>query len=186
MKRSTGIAAGVGLVLLSFGVALSTPESTVVQAPFATRADIGEQGVSQHLVATVREVYLAEEVDLDGWHGTTPGVWLVAEATIGAIRDRNLVELDVFIDGARYPSTGRADSSTVDGGVVDAGFTVTGPILVELPAEVWNLPGARTAVLRIAPGLDSRLDSVIELVIDLTALEVADRVELEERRDGFR
>jgi hypothetical protein len=186
VRRSTGIAAGVGLVVLSFGVALSTPDSTVVEAPFGTRVEVGEEAVSQHLVATVREVSLAEEVELDFWRGTTSGVWLVVEATIGATRDRSLVEVDVLIDGARYPSTGRADSSTVDGGVVDAGFTVTGPILIELPADVQNLPGASTAVLRIAPGLDSRLDSVIELVIDLTALEVNDRVELDGRRDGSR
>jgi hypothetical protein len=186
VKRSTGIAAGVGLLLLSFGVALSTPDETIVEAPFATRASVGGQAASQHLVATVREVTLAQEVELDSWRGTTSGVWLVVEATVAATQRRTGIQADLFLDGARFTATGRADSSTVDGGVVDAGFTITGPILIELPADVRDLAGSGSAVLRISSGLDTRLDSVIELVIDLRALDVAERVELQPRREGFR
>jgi hypothetical protein len=187
VKRSTGIAAGLGLLLLSFGVALSTPDETFVEAPFATRAEIGEQAASQHLVATIREVSLAQEVYLGSWRGTTSGVWLVVEGTASATRERTGIQADLFLDGARFAATGRADSSTtIDGGVIDAGFTVSGPLLIELPADVRELPGAGSAVLRLGSGLDTRLDSVIELVIDLTALEVTERVELEPRREGFR
>lgn len=187
MKRSTGIAAGVGLLVLSFGVALSTPDGTIVEAPFATRAEIGEQAASQHLVAIIRDVSLAQEVELDSWRGTTSGVWLVVETTAWATRERIGIQADLFLDGARFTATGRADSSaTLDGGVVDAGFTVSGPILIELPADARDLPGAGSAVLRLGSGLDTRLDSVIELVIDLRSLEVAERIELEPRREGFR
>jgi hypothetical protein len=187
VKRSTGIAAGVGLLVLSFGVAWSTPDETIVEAPFAAHAEIGKQTASQHVVATIREVSLAQEVYLDSWRGTTSGVWLVVEATAWSTRERIGIQADLFLDGARFAATGRADSSaTIDGGVIDAGFTVSGPILIELPADVRDLPGAGSAVLRLGSGLDTRLDSVIELVIDLRTLEVDERVELEPRREGFR
>ena len=186
MRPVFAVPASLGLLLLAFGVAYSTPGDPHVQAPFAVAGERGDQVVSQHLVATVNDVDLADIVELDFWRGTTSGVWLVVDATIRARIERTGVDANVFIDGVRYAATNRTSTDTVDGRVADAGFPVTGSILVELPADVQTIPGADSATLRLSPGGDSRLDSVIEVTLDLTQLEVADRLELETPRDGIR
>ena len=185
MRRALAVPAGLGLLALAFGVAFSTPSDDQVEAPFVVSAELGEQTVSQHLVAQIDEVALARDVELGFWNGTTAGVWLVVDGTIQARVDRTTVDVEVEIDGVRYAGTSRTGTDTLDGRVVDPGFPITGSILVELPADILDVPGARSAVVRIKPGGDSRLDSVIELVVDLTALDVQDRVERETVRDGM-
>ncbi len=184
MRTAVAVPAGLGLIALAFGVAFSTPGDAQVEASFAVTGGLGEQIVSEHLVATVDEVGLVREVEVGFWRGTTAGIWLLIDATIDARVERTTVDVEVYVDGVRYSGTDRAGSATIDAGVVDAGFPLTGSALVELPADVTELPGARTAVLRIGTGGDQRLDSVIELVIDLTALEVRDSAERESVRDG--
>ena len=186
MRRSVGYLAGAGLLLLAFGVAFSTPHEDVIEGPIPARTVIGEQAAFGDLVATVHEVSLAREVEVDLTRLTTAGLWFVADVTVAATTERTLIQVDVLIDGVRYPASGRADRASIQGGVVDAGFPITGPVVVELPAEVQDLPGARSAVLRISPGGDSRLDGVIEVVVDLTSLEIAERTEVEGKRDGTR
>lgn len=171
MRRGLAVPAGIGLLLLAFGVAFSTPGDDQVQAPFAVTGEVGDTIVSQHHVVTVHELALADRVELGSWTGTTSGIWLVVDATIAARLERTSTDANVFIGGVRYPGTARTSTDTLDGRVVDAGFPETGSILVELPADVLERPGARSAVLRLSPGLDVRLDSVVELTVDLTALE---------------
>jgi hypothetical protein len=68
--------------------------------------------------------------------------------------------------------------------VIDPGFPVRGVILVELPGDVRDQPGAASAVVRIADSFDSRLSSIVEVPIDLTDLRQYDRVELVPVRPG--
>jgi hypothetical protein len=185
-SRLGGILIGVALLAAAYGVSATIPSSELVEAPFGTRGAIGDRIVSQHLVATVHDVFLADEVELDSWGGTTNGVWLVIDATLEATVEREGVDVELYVDGVQYPSSSRADSSTVDGSVVDPGFPLTGPILIELPADIASQPGAHGAVLRISTGSDPRLDSVIELVIDLTQLETRGSVELDLTEPGER
>jgi len=185
-RRGWSILAGVALLAAAYGVTATIPSSELVKAPFGVRGAIGDRIVSQPMIVTVNEVFLADEVELDLWRGTTNGVWFVADATIAATVEREGVDVELYLDGVEYPSSSRADSSTVDGSVVDPGFPMTGPILIELPADVVDRPGARSAVLRISTGSDPRLDSVIELVIDLTQLDTDGSVELEPTRPGER
>lgn len=186
MRRALAAPAAVALLVLAFGVAYSSPSDREAEEPFAVTGDLGDEIVSQHLVFTVHEAAMAEVVDLGQWRGTTAGVWLVVDATVQARVERSTVDAKVFIDGVLYPSTGRTSTDTVDGRVADAGFPVTGTILVELPADVQTRPGASTATLQLSTGGDVRLDSVIELTLDLTAYPVAPRVERETPRDGTR
>ncbi|MEO5534389.1 MAG: hypothetical protein ABIR17_04580 [Pseudolysinimonas sp.] len=186
MKRGLAIVAGLGLLAATYAVAATTPTSQLVEAPFGSRGSLGDTVSSQHLIATVHEASLAHEVELGSWRGTTAGVWFVADATVEATLESKLIEVDLFIDGVQYGGTKRGDGGTVDEHTVAVRFPATGPLLIELPADVVNFPGARSAVLRISPFGDDRLDSVVEIVIDLTTLEVADRVELEPARDGSR
>lgn len=186
MRRARGVLAGLGLLILAFGVAYSTPGDAQVQAPFVVSGEQGEQIVSEHLIVTVNDAQLADEVVVDEWRGTTSGLWLVVDATVEARTERSTVDVDVFIAGVRYPASGRISTKAVDGRVADAGFPVTGPVLVELPADILERAGARAARVRVSTGLDSRLDSVIEVELDLTSLEQHDQVEREPARDGDR
>jgi hypothetical protein len=185
MRRGVSYLAGAGLLLLAFGVAYSTPESDWVEGPMASRVSLGQTVAVDDFVGTVHDVTLAREVDTDDGRLTTAGVWFVTEFTIAGTTERTGVRVDVLIDGKQYPATDRSDV-VLDGSTVDAGLPRTGPSLVELPADVVDLPGASTAVLRISPRFDSRLDGVIEIVVDLTALAIADSVEVETARDGIR
>lgn len=183
MRPAVGYLAGAGLLVLTFGFAYSTPDGSFVTGPIATRAEVGAEAETGKLAATIHEVALAHEVEFDGDRLTTAGVWMIVDVTLEGTTQRTLTQVDVFVGGERYSASGRADG-TVDGGVVDAGFPRTGSVLVELPADIQTLPGAGRAVLRISPGLDTRLDGVIELVVDLTRLDVADTATRDAVRDG--
>ena len=185
MRRGVAYLAGASLVLLAFGVAFSAPDSDWVEGPMPARVQLGEQVAAGDLAGVVHDVSLAREVEIDFTRLTTAGVWFVAEMTVAGTTERSNVRVDVLIDGVLYPATGRTDA-TVGDAIVDPGLPRTGPALIELPAGVADLPGASAAVLRISPRLDSRLDGVIEVVVDLTALEVADRLEVDAARDGTR
>lgn len=185
MRRALAVPAGIGLTLLAFGVAFSTPSDSQIEEPFAITGEVGDDLVSHHHVVTVHDVSLARTVGLEGWTGTTSGIWLVVDATVASRVERDTVDANLYLGEVRYPATNRT-SDTVDGGVADAGFPRTGAILIELPADVVEHPGARAAVLRLGPSLDVRLDSVIELRLDLTELEVHERVELERVQAGAR
>jgi hypothetical protein len=185
MRRAVGYLTGAGLLVLAFGVAFSTPHDDVIEGPIAVRPAIGEPAAFGDLAMTVHDVSLAREIEIDATRLTTAGIWLVAEVTVEGTTERTSVNVDVLIDGRRYPASGRADG-TADESVVDAAFPITGAVIVELPADVQDLPGSRSSVLRFSPSGDPRLDGVIELVIDLTALDIADDLEVESARDGIR
>jgi len=178
VRRGLAVPAGIGLLLLAFGIAYTAPDDERAQAPFATRGTVGEELVARHHVATVHEVSLADRVEIDDWQGTTSGVWLVVDATLAARVETVTVVSSVFVGGVRYAGSSRPGIDTLDGRVADAGFPLRGAMLVELPRDILDVPAARAAVLRISGGGDARLDGVIELVLDLTTLEHVDRVQL--------
>lgn len=184
MKHRLPLLAGLGLLTLTFGVAFSTPESEAIEAPFGMSGAEGDQIVSEYIVAKVHDVELVSEVDLGSWHGTTSGVWLVVDATLEARLERTGVHAEVLIGGYTYHASDRADYDTVDGGVIDPGFPRRGVILVELPADVRDRAGAASAVVRMSDSFDSRLASVVEFTVDLTALPVHEHAELEPARPG--
>lgn len=184
MKRRLPLLGGIGLLVLTFGVAYSTPASELIEAPFGATGAEGDRIVSEYIVAKVHDVQLADEVRLGEWRGTTSGVWLVVDATIEARLERTGVHVEVLVGGVTYRSTDRADSDTVDGRVIDPGFPVRGVILVELPSDVRDHAGATSAVVRIADSFDSRLASVVEVPVDLTKLQLHERAELVPVRPG--
>jgi hypothetical protein len=186
MRAGIATLAGVGLLLAAFGLASTTPSDDVLQAPFAATGEVGDEIVSRSLVLTVHRVGLAREISVDGAEGTTAGVWLVVEATLAATRERTTVDADVLIDGVRYTASGRFSTETLADRVADVDLPTTGAIVIELPAGVRDLSGAAAAVLRVSASTDARLDSVAELPLDLTALEVEDLTQVDGVRDGPR
>jgi hypothetical protein len=184
MKRRLPLLGGIGLLVLTFGVAYSTPASELIEAPFGATGAEGDRIVSEYIVAKVHDVQLADEVQLGEWRGTTSGVWLVVDATLEARLERTGVHVEVLVGGVTYRSSDRADSDTVDGRVIDPGFPIRGVILVELPDDVRDHAGAASAIVRIADSFDSRLASVVEVLADLTDLRRHDHAELVPVRPG--
>lgn len=184
MKRRLPLLGGIGLLVLTFGVAYSTPASELIEAPFGATGAEGDRIVSEYIVAKVHDVAFADEVELGEWRGTTSGVWLVVDATLEARLERTGVHVEVLVGGVTYRASDRSDSDTVDGRVIDPGFPVRGVILVELPSNVRDQAGAASAIVRIADSFDSRLSSVVEFPVDLTELRRHDNVELVPVRPG--
>lgn len=184
MRRRLPLWGGLGLLVLTFGVAASTPASEFIEAPFGATGAEGERIVSEYIVAKVHDVDLADEVRFDEWRGTTSGVWLVVDATLEARLERTGIHAEVLVGGVTYRASDRADSDTLNGRVIDPGFPVRGVLLIELPGDVRDHAGAASAVVRIADSFDSRLSSVIEFPVDLTDLQRHDRVDPETVRPG--
>lgn len=184
MRARIAVPVGVALVLLAFGVTLAQPDDDVYFAPFPVSGELGDQLVSEHHVVTFHDAALADEIELDLWEGTTSGVWLVVDATVASRVERSTIGIDVFVDGVEYGASKRASSDTIDAAVAEPGLPRTGPLLVELPRDILDRPGARTAIVRLGASGDTRLDAVIELRLDLTELDHLDRLEVEPARDG--
>ncbi|MEO8527713.1 MAG: hypothetical protein ABI435_01410 [Pseudolysinimonas sp.] len=182
MKQALAIPAAVGLIVLAFAAASTTPQDAQIEAPFVTFGTVGHQIFSEHLTAEVHSVTLAHVVELDDWVGTTSGIWLVVDASVGATTDSAYLQAGVTVGDTRYPASSRPDHS-INGRAVDTGFSITGSFLFELPSDILDRPGATSAAFQIRSGLDPRLDSVIELRLDLTTLELRDRVTVDPSRD---
>jgi len=182
VRRGVGIVAGLGLLAAAFGVAFTTPGDDAMQAPFPVTGGLGDRIESTYLVVRAHDAQLAHEVVLDGWTGTTAGIWLVVDTTLGARTESLSLGAELTVAGVRYRATQRVDN--LDGQALVAGLPISGPFLIELPADILDDPGARSAVLRLGPGFGLRLDSVVEITLDLTALDLVDVAEPEPVRDG--
>lgn len=183
MNRVAAIAAGLVLLAAAYGVAATRPTDELIEAPFASRGQLGVTVTSQHVIATAHDAYLAHEVELGNWRGTTSGIWFVAEGTIEATTEPRLVEADLLIDDVRYAVTSRVGGAVTDK-TTGVGFPATGAVLIELPGDILGRLGARAAVLRISTFGDDRLDSVVDIVIDLTTLHTVARANLEVATGG--
>jgi hypothetical protein len=182
VRRGVALAAGLGLLAAGFLVAAGKPGDEFLHAPFATRGQVGDRLESHYLVVRALDAQLAHEVVLDGWTGTTSGLWLVVDMRLGSRTESMSLGAELLVGEVRYDPTTRVDN--LDGQALDAGLPVSGPILIELPKHVLDDPGAHSAVLRLGPGFDMRLDSAVEIDLDLTALEVVDVAEPQPVRDG--
>ncbi|WP_054679890.1 hypothetical protein [Microbacterium sp. No. 7] len=167
-------AAAIALLAVTWGVAQITPPSRAAEAPFVVAAQVGEQAVGRDLVVTVTGIRLS-----DGAHGTSAadsrmrweaeGTWLVADLVAEArVSDFGaLLSLqELVVDGVHYSASDRPVSAR--GLQLRTALPQAGGIAFELPARA---AAADTAVLRLGLDRDDRLDSVIELTIDLPSVE---------------
>jgi hypothetical protein len=183
VRRGVAVATGVGLLVLAFGVTLTEPGDDLSQQPFPVRGGVGQQLVASTFASTVTDVQLADRVDSDDWDGTTAGIWLVAAVTGEATVETVGLDAEVVVDGVEYDATARYGYQVTDE-LLNVGFPLVGFVLVELPADILDAPGADGAVLRITPTFDYRLDSITEVAIDLTALPRVDRVDVDRAREA--
>ena len=172
MRRRTQWVIGAGLLVLAWLVALVTPSEDAHEAPFPVAAAVGEEGIGRNIAVRVDEVRRAESVVEGGW--TAEGNWLVVDLEAAAVVKEGVsLTLATFtVDGRTYRASERPMSLLQAG--LFAGIPQTGSLAFELPDELVD----GTGVLRFAIDSDTRLDSVVEVTVDLAELEAEASVEL--------
>ena len=172
--------AGLGaLLLLAVAVAahLTTPTRSEVVAPLVTTAEEGEWGEGRAFAARLDEVGLTAEPTDGDWVGTTDGVWVVATVTAEAKLDPGAVTGSLWLGEDRYDASGRPDSSALNAATLSPGLPEAGDLLFEVPTDVLAEHGG-DARLWLGRGTVPRLDSVVEVELDLSGLDPAPSYEL--------
>ena len=177
MRRALAGLAAVLLVAVAVVAHLTTPTREELVAPIATAASEGEWGEGRAFAARLDEVTLTAEPTDGDWVGTTDGVWVVATLTAVAKLDPGPVTGSLFLGEDRYDASGRAGSSSLDAATLSPGLPEVGDLLFEVPADALAAHGAE-ARLWLGRGIVPRLDSVVEIDLDLGGLEPEPAYEL--------
>lgn len=160
----------IALVAAAFVIRLTQPSDEQRQAPFVTAAVFGQSVEGRDLVLTAHDAYRADRVTTSSWTGLTEGVWLVVDATIGSKLGIATPYATLTVGGIQYTSSDRPDDAAL-GASIDPGLPETGSFVFELPLSAIEGPDATHAVVRFATAFQVRLDSAIDLTLDLTSLE---------------
>lgn len=177
MNRLVG-ALVAGGILLAGGVAVATaPNGTAVFAPFAVYA--GADGAADGRLVSVQllDLRAAETITPDYGYDepsvTSEGVWIVVDCVLTAnegYESMGNIELEVgnrvfrVYDVLPDPNLGVLEYG--------AGVPMQGVLVFEVPADALTGAAASTARIVVNPSVDSRLDSVAVVPVDLSLLTV--------------
>ncbi|MGZ0712489.1 hypothetical protein ACWPKO_29540 (plasmid) [Coraliomargarita sp. W4R53] len=172
MNRWAQWCVGVGLVAAAWGVAAITPPDSEIQAPFVAMATLEQPIEGRNIAATINEVKRVSRVSEGGW--SADGNWLVIDLDVSATTAESsalfvptkLMLAEFTVGGYTYGATERAPSLWKH--ALAVGIPRSGSIAFELPSQLDEGIG----VLSLGENTDSRLDSVIEMSIDLSTLSV--------------
>ena len=164
---------GAGLVVAAWGVAALTPPEEAREAPFPVRAVIGEPASGRNIETTIADVRRADRVTAGAW--SADGNWVVVDLTVEAVMTEPAsLALATLTIGDRVFSASERPKSLAQSALA-VGIPLSGSLAFELPTDADQGEGT----LSLALHGDSRLDSVIELPIDLGALPHPPSIELE-------
>ncbi|UYO97530.1 DUF4352 domain-containing protein [Microbacterium sp. M28] len=171
MNRALPWLLTAALLVSAWLVALVTPDDSAFVAPFVVRTSIGEEAVGRDLALTVQDVRMAESISAPGgW--TAEGTWLLVDVDAEATLEQYgtlLGGATLTIGDRSFRASDRPESIFKTRLVT--GIPKSGTIAFELPADALS----GTGILQLSSQEDTRADSVIELEIDLDALDpVAD------------
>ena len=150
-----------------------TPADDDAQRPFVVAAAVGESATGRAFQITVTDARIGDRAVAGGWHAD--GTWLVIDLEASARGDETGAVLDhaaFVVDGVTYRASERPDSFFRS--ALSVGIERTGSIAFELPENVSR----RAGVLQLALDDETRLDSLVEVPLDLSALDRAAEVEL--------
>jgi hypothetical protein len=170
VKRIPAVLALVALVGGALGLHLTKPSDEDLQGPFVTQATFGEQVEGRNLTWIAEDAYLADRLTSPEWVGETEGVWLVIEGTIGSKLDITSPDVSVLVGERRYEASDRPGDAVL-GDSLDAGLPQAGAFAFELPRSVLDSPEGTRVTARVATGFRVRMDSAIDMVLDLTRLD---------------
>ncbi|MCB1298166.1 MAG: hypothetical protein KDB08_04200 [Microthrixaceae bacterium] len=210
-------AAGLAVLLLAAGVvAATTPTAAEWEQPFVVHAAIGEQAQGRNIVATVRDVAIAERLVDARWRsdsgggsdsdraratasaddtaalraGTPGSTWVIVDASVAAVHTEvgAILGRAALIVGERtYVASNRPSVFTLTDAALSIEIPTRGTLVFELPGDLLADPAtASTARLELAMHADPRLDSMLVIPIDLTKAALLDEVQLEDAQWGER
>jgi hypothetical protein len=176
--------ATIALLVVAGIVSAITPADDAEVAAFIVTGEIGEPVTGRDIVATVTDARTSTSVTgAAEWSGDEPwtseGNWLVVDVDVASVTGPRVmyltgaVTLDnaVFVlDGREYRATERTPSMLDER--LNPGVPRHGSLAFELPV----LSG--TGVLQLATSTDTRMDSVLEIPIDLDALSPLSETEV--------
>lgn len=179
--------AGIGIAALLVGSALAVataPDEDGVIAPFPVRGAVDDTVTSRTLTVTVHGVQLAESLVVkyrDIPTIETNGVWVVVDTTAMALLDTaSLGNAELRIGDIRYRVSDVLPPPTPLQLNFGAGVPQRGMLVFELPRAAVGAPAAARAELYFLPRLDSSLDSVPVVGLDLTGLDVRTSIRIDE------
>lgn len=164
---------GVGLVVAAWFVAAATPAEESREAPFVVSTAVGEYGEGRNIAVRVEDVRRAETAEAGAW--SAEGNWLVVDLEASAVVEEFgvLLSLATFeVDGITFGASERPESLLRKS--LFAGVPQSGSLAFELPDDLTT----GTGVLRFAVDTDERLDSVIEVPVELGDVALEETVEL--------
>lgn len=164
MKRGLQWTIGAGLVVAAWLVAAVTPPEDAREAPFPVRAVIGETATGRNIQATITSVQRADRVSTEKW--SADGNWLVVHLAAEAVvsEPAALSSATLTVGDRTFTASERPDSFA--SAPLAVGIPRSGSLAFELPPDLDEGEALLTLGLRADP----RLDSVIELPLDLAAL----------------
>ena len=179
VKRIPALLALAAFVVAAFLVHLTKPLDEDLQRPFVTYASFGQRAEGRDLTWIAEDAYLADRLITSEWIGDTEGIWLVIEGTIGSKLGVTSPDVSVLVGELRYIASDRPGDGAL-GESLDAGLPQSGAFAFELPRSVLDSPDGTYVTARFATGFRVRLDSAIDMVLDLTQLEHVESARLPE------
>jgi hypothetical protein len=177
--RTTGVVlTTVALVGAAFLVRLTQPSDEDQQKPFVTTAVFDQQVEGRDLTFEAHDAYLADRIISPDWVGDSEGVWLIIDATIGAKLGIATPYATLTMGGLRFTTSKRAEDVGL-GGSLNAGLPQEGSFVFELPRELVEGAAGRDVVVRFATAFQVRLDSAIDMTLDLSTLRSERSVTIE-------
>lgn len=174
----------VALLVAAGAVADTAPTTAGWQAPIEVPGTVGETLSGRNIEATVLDARAADAVTTsNGWAGATTGVWIVVDASVSAVVDDEaaLLGTAVLEIGARsYSASDRPGLSTLAGTSLSTGIPTTGPLLFEVPRDALGSVDGAAARLTLGISNDPRVDSLLVVPLDLTALDVQPQLETDD------
>lgn len=169
MKRRWTWAIGTALVATAWAVAHVTPTDEITTAYFPVAATVGQPASGRALAATVTDVRLTDRAVAGGWFAE--GTWLLVDIEAEAVREERLAALRgvTFTVGDRTYRASERPAQYTDPmfrAPLAVGLARQGTLAFELPDDASGRGTLRLSLLD-----DTRLDSVIEVPIDLDDLD---------------
>jgi len=162
MSRRVSWLAGIALVVAAWFVAFATPAEDAREAPFVVRAEVGQKAEGRDIAARVDGLRRADAVTAARWRAE--GNWLIVDLTVSS----RVTTSGAFLGNATLHADGRAyyaseRPTSLHRQRLYADLPRSGSIAFELPPDLT--PGIAT--LRLGGSTDERLDSVLEITLDI-------------------
>ncbi|MGD8166582.1 hypothetical protein ACEXOS_005110 [Herbiconiux sp. P16] len=187
-RHALNAAALVAVLVVAGIVSHTAPTEAFWQAPIPVTGVLGEPVTGRNIQATVTGVRAADSVTAStGWTGETTGVWVVVDASVEAVVTDSgalLGTAQLQIGDRVYSASERPDYGTIAQKSLYTGIPSTGPLMFEVPRDILSEASAKDAQIQLAVDSDPRVDSLVVVPVDLTALEIEPSIETDEPEWG--